>query len=282
MKTPTSHTRSTGKGGNILCLHSSLGSSKQWLSLMDRLQGSFCITAADLYGYGKTPEWNGVETFSLNHELALLAPIVDSMKGSIHLVGHSYGAAVALKLAQKYTHKICSLTVYEPVLFSLLFALESRRQVASDISSLINDMQALYNAGHADKATRRFINYWSGEGSWEKFCSRQQMAMIEKISVVLNNFEAIVAEPNLLPDLKQLNKPVLCLYGEDSPSSTVEVSQVLAQLLPVSSLRSLANIGHMGPVTHSDLVNQQIEAFIRSQSAGLSRQKIPVTTSVAA
>ena len=67
---------------------------------------------------------NGISNraFTLDDDVDFFAPVLEAMKGPIHLVGHSYGAAVTLKTAQRYATKISSLTLYEPVVFTALFA----------------------------------------------------------------------------------------------------------------------------------------------------------------
>ena len=75
--------RSSGEGDNIVCLHSCLGSSKQWYGLMNRLEDSFCVSAIDLYGYGKGPKWNLNKPISLQDEVKLVAALMDTMAGPV-------------------------------------------------------------------------------------------------------------------------------------------------------------------------------------------------------
>ena len=164
MSKSTAFVRSSGYGDNIVCLHSSLGSSRQWCGLMDKLQKSYRITASDLYGYGSSPAWAANQDFTLNDEVDLLAPVLDSMTGPIHLVGHSYGAAVSLKIAQRYTQKISSLTIYEPVVFSALFASAETQTVAHAIirfkNEIYNDIEECwvyyFTLGHCPSRPKYF------------------------------------------------------------------------------------------------------------------------------
>jgi len=257
--------RSSGEGDNIVCLHSCLGSSKQWQGLMNRLKNSFCVSAIDLYGYGKGPQWNLNKPISLQDEVKLVAAMMDDMKGPVHLVGHSYGAAVALKVAEHHAHRIQSITMYEPVLFTLLFAAGQTHRPASEIFSVVKDMQRDYQAGDSASATRRFIDYWSGIGTWNQFSPEQQASMSTKAGMVLSNFEALLSERNLFKSLSDLNLPTLCLYGKDSPLTTVAIAKILGELMPNIDVRPMSAMGHMGPITHSNTVNDEIETFLRSQ-----------------
>lgn len=273
MSISTAFVRSSGNGDNIVCLHSSLGSSRQWCGLMAKMQDSYRITASDLYGYGDSPSWAEIQGFTLNDDVDLLAPVLDSMTGPIHLVGHSYGAAVSLKIAQRYAQKISSLTVYEPVAFTTLFASADTQTVAHAIIRFKNEILQDYQQGRADSATRKFINYWSGLGAWEKLSIQQQAAMSAKIATVITNFEAIFAERNILSSLADLDIPTLCLYGEYSPGSTLAISRLLGETLPNITLKAMPGMGHMGPITHSEAINDQIEGFIKSQTMQMESQQ---------
>src|SRR5262245_15621130 len=112
--------REAGAGTAVVCLHASASSSAQWRPLIERLGGRFRTLAADLYGSGRSPAWPGERPMWLADEVALLAPVFEAAGPRFHLVGHSYGGAVALRAALANSARIESLVLFEPVLFSLL------------------------------------------------------------------------------------------------------------------------------------------------------------------
>ncbi|MCP4432095.1 MAG: alpha/beta hydrolase [Gammaproteobacteria bacterium] len=272
---PTAFVRTSGQGDNIVCLHSSLGSSRQWFGLMDRLDDSYRVTATDLYGYGNSPKWHLDRAFTLDDDVDFFAPVLAAMSGPIHLVGHSYGAAVTLKAAQRYATKIASLTLYEPVVFTALFASAETQQVASEVTQFSMEIEREYRTGRFASATRKFIEYWSGPGSWDQLRPQQQTEMSDKIDTVLENFKAIFAEQNTLTSLENLHVPALCLYGEKSPRPTQVISQILSNILPDAELLQMPQMGHMGPITHRETVNDEIEAFIRGQVSTFDEHEVP-------
>jgi pimeloyl-ACP methyl ester carboxylesterase len=65
-----------------------------------RLSGRYRLIAPDHLGYGRT----GAYTESLppvKHELAILDKLIEVLGGCAHLVGHSYGAALAARCAAR-------------------------------------------------------------------------------------------------------------------------------------------------------------------------------------
>jgi pimeloyl-ACP methyl ester carboxylesterase len=59
-----------------------------------------------------------------------------------------------------------------------------------------------------------------------------------------------------------LKIPVLYMVGKRSPPSAQGVARLLATALPRVELVEFENLGHMGPVTHPDAVNEVIEQFL--------------------
>ena len=91
--------REAGAGQAVVCLHSNASSSAQWRPLIERLAPACHVFAPDSYGAGKSPPWPGARPITLADEVALLAPVLARAGTPLALVGHSYGAAVALVAA---------------------------------------------------------------------------------------------------------------------------------------------------------------------------------------
>ena len=120
---PTSTTpycREAGAGPAVICLHANASTSGQWRALMERLSDRFRVIAVDTYGAGKSPDWPQGRAVQLADEVALLAPVFQSAGDAFHLVGHSYGAAIALKTALSFPARVRSMALYEPTLFAVL------------------------------------------------------------------------------------------------------------------------------------------------------------------
>ena len=80
-----------------MCLHSNASSSGQWRALSDLLSSDFHVLASDSYGAGRSLEWPSDSTITLADEVALLEPVFARAGKPFTLIGHSYGAAVALR-----------------------------------------------------------------------------------------------------------------------------------------------------------------------------------------
>ena len=181
--------REAGAGPSVVCLHSSASSSGQWRALMDRLAGRFRVIAVDLYGSGKTVAWPHDQPMLLDDEVALLRSVFRAAGDRFHLIGHSYGGAVALKAALTHQDRLISLVLYEPVLFSVLMANASQSDAAREIVAVRDDTIRLVDEGNSTpqpsalsitgRATVRGRRYRSPDGrrSRRLFAPRSRSGM---------------------------------------------------------------------------------------------------------
>ncbi len=106
---------------SVIALHCSLGSGRQWKRLAAELGASHQIITPDLSGYGDDPGCYCLPT-TLAQEVEFISGRLAEADGPIHLVGHSYGGAVAFRIAtaSPFAARVRSLTLIEPVLPTLL------------------------------------------------------------------------------------------------------------------------------------------------------------------
>jgi pimeloyl-ACP methyl ester carboxylesterase len=253
--------RESGSGATVVCLHSSASSSGQWRSLMDKLSDRYRVVAIDLYGYGKSPAWPGTRQLLLDDEVALMAPILKNA-GKFHLIGHSYGGLIALKLALDNPARIASLTLYEPTCFFLLFVNDSNDRAGREILAIRDETSHLVDSGDLDLAAKRFFDYWMGPDIWWKTPETSRLSIAKRMKKVRLEWATAFDKPLSLARISALPMPVLLLTGEQSTAAARGVVRVLHSLLPQAKVVELPSLGHMGPVTHPEKVNEAIAVFL--------------------
>ena len=258
----TAYVREAGSGTAVVCLHSNASTSAQWRALTERLAGRFRVIAADQLGAGKSPDWPTGTPGWLDDELELLDPIIQNLSAPFHLVGHSYGAAIALKAALRCGGRVKSLAVYEPTLFALLLAQDPGHPAVKGIRDAATDAAAAVERGELDAAGARFIDYWMGAGTWAAMPESRRPAVAQSMRGIRYWAHALMSEPAPLAAFAQLELPVLYMVGKRSPASSRGVFDLLGKTLPNVRVKQFDGLGHMGPVTHPDVVNQAIEQHL--------------------
>ena len=229
---------------------------------MDLLAPRFHVLAPDSYGCGRSPEWPSDRVITLRDEVALVEPVFARAGSPLTLVGHSYGAAVALIAALANPRRVRAMALYEPTLFALLDAEAPAPNEADGIREVAVDAGAALDAGNQDGAARRFIDYWMGAGSWDQMPDQRKAPIAASITNVRRWAHALFSEPTPLAAFRALDIPVLYLTGKRSPLSAQGVARLLTQALPRVEVVAFDALGHMGPITHPETVNAVIARFL--------------------
>ena len=248
----------------VLLLHSSLASGAQWRALAARLGEDHRVVAPDLIGYGAASAWSGEGQFHLADEARAIHALLDGFREPAHLVGHSYGGAVALEVARTRSD-LRSLTLIEPVAFHLLrggdledtLALAEVRRVARGLT------RALATGDYAG-ACGDFVDYWNGRGAWAALGAAKRAAATPRAAKVALDFHATLEHPVRLAELENITLPTLLMYGELSPAPTLRICAQLARVLPEVDEQAIPGAGHMCPLTHAEEVNARIGRHLES------------------
>ncbi len=264
---PLPFCREAGFGPGVVCIHANASSSSQWRPLMERLSPDFLVLAPDCYGSGKSPEWPSDRAIRLADEVALLEPVLARAGARFTLVGHSYGAAVALIAALANPARVQALVLYEPTLFSLLDRERPSPNEGDGIRVAVAASSAALDAGDADGAARHFVDYWMGEGAWHRTPEARKPPIVASIANIRRWGHALTTEPTPLEAFRALEVPVLYMVGRKSTRSALGVARLLAPALPQAKLVEFENLGHMAPVTHPEPVNEAISRFLMEHAA---------------
>ena len=241
----------------VLMLHSSLSSGRQWQGLKQALKTQYQVLNPDLTGYGSnTCDYR--RPMQLSDEAEHLWPLLEANPaGSVILMGHSFGGAVALHMARTRPELFKAVVLFEPVAFHLLKTTEPA--VYRQVQQLSQEMLTL----DAAQAAALFIDYWQGDGYFSHLPDVMQQKLMGQVGKVAADFEALSGESATLNDYATaLQCPVLLLSGEQSQLSAQRLATMLAGALPCVEFR-IVKTGHMGPVTDAELVNSVLLEFIQ-------------------
>jgi len=261
------HSRQIGSGPAVVCLHSSGSSSAQWKGLIAQLAREHRVIAPDFLGHGRSPKADVSAQTILEQDAAQIAAIA-AVNGGVHLVGHSYGGAVALRVALDHPALVRSLVLYEPVAFGVLRGKDEDASLWQEITQtgraivLNAQMRKLLAAG------KRFVDYWSGPGSWQALGVARQGTIALRMAAVADHFSAIF-DWQPLAALRGLQVPTLLIHGERTRRVTRAIVEQLAENLPQVIQIRIRSAGHMGPVTHADAFNAGVLRFLAPEAVAV-------------
>ena len=251
----------------VIALHCSGSGAGQWRALGESLDARHGLVAPEHYGCDSVGPWTGAHAFTLADEAARAIEVIDRSDWKVHLVGHSYGGAVALRAAIERPSRIASLTLYEPTAFHLLKTMKGGMPALAEIRAIAARTAQGVITGNYRSAAVSFIDYWSGPGAWATLRPAAQAAVTRWMPKAPLDFRALIDEETRASRYACLQIPTLILRGEHAPAPTRLIAEALPTLLRSAQLEVVAGAGHMGPLTHATSVNAAIVGHIEQSEA---------------
>ena len=250
-----------GKGDDqALLLHCSLANSRAWLPLANEFKDILSMIAFDLPGHGMSQDWD----YTSDYQDRCLDISSTFINKPIHLVGHSFGATVALRVAQRFPDFVKSISLIEPVFFAAAF-------------SDYRELEARFMLDHADYfkagedknwhlAAELFLKLWGNNEDWNLLSEIKKRQFAKRIPLTFEISKAIYNDPhNMLKEhtFSSLTGKSLIIYGDRSHLIMPYIGKALSVRVPNTELKCIQNAGHMLPMTHPKICAQIINQTIK-------------------
>ncbi|RQS33759.1 acetoin dehydrogenase dihydrolipoyllysine-residue acetyltransferase subunit [Burkholderia sp. Bp8992] len=236
----------------VLFIHGFGGDLSTWLFNQGTLAEQFRTIAVDLPGHGaSTPITGGGVIKKITVAVEEAASAITS--GKLHLVGHSFGGAIAAAFAAANPSRVASVTLIAPIglgkeinrsFVTEFVAAERRRPLQAALEKLFAD---------PSKITSEMV-----EGTL-------QFKRLEGVQEALSAIADTIADENgqvqtIGAMLAGLTCPVMLLWGERD--AIIPVAQ--ANDLPSTvQLRVIPDVGHMPQMEAASVVNDALLENIR-------------------
>ena len=240
-------------------LHCSLAHSGAWAGLAGALAPNLQMTAFDLPGHGRSADWDGASDY---HHLSTQIA-ASFLTEPVDLIGHSFGATVALRLAVEQPQKLRSLTLIEPVFFAV--AAQDSPEVFSNAQPHMDAVKHALAQGDCVEAARIFVGVWGDGRPWEELSDRYKDGLVQRIHIIEATEGALYYDTARLlasGGLDSVETPTLLMHGAQSEPIIPVINAGLAQRLRHSTTVEIADASHMMPLSHPHDCAENIMTFM--------------------
>ena len=252
------HAQVIGTGPRpALAIHCMLGTLEMWAPTLAPLGDQIAATAFDLPGHGRSGDWSAEGAEPGAYQTLATRIAASFIDRPVDLIGHSFGASVALRIAVGAPQAVRSLTLIEPVLFA---AAKGSDEWAA-LRPHQDHLEQLLATGAQEEAARRFMRDWGTGQDWDSLPERHRARFIAQMPIVANvtpaNFEdpAGIARPD---GIEGIDAPVMLIHGDQSPPIMARVCAAIAARLGDVATACVPGAGHMLPLTHAGQVSELI------------------------
>lgn len=231
----------------VMCHGLVFGSIATWyFTAAAKLATRFSVVLYDQRGHGKS------EVTAAGYDLDTLAADLQAViehyrrpddANGVVLVGHSYGALVALNYALRFSGQVAKLALVDA-------PLPAKRYVYPSMSG-VDSREALERC-FPEKVRQKMMQ---GSRSASRLQERMDFLFLK------STLRQDVATADDIDDerLRLLTMPTLCLYGRDS--DCLAAGERLARVMPNARLE-LLDCGHFIPIEAPEAMTQALDGFL--------------------
>ena len=253
------HIQEMGDGATLLLLHGAGASTHTWRDILPRLAETHHVVALDLPGQGFT-QAGTLRRCSLDRMAEDIAALCVSQNWSLRaIIGHSAGAALALRLSE-----IMSEEARPGLILGLNPALGNFEGVAGWLFPVLakvlalNPLTSYLFAGGSPqlKRTRRIIE------STGSHLDQDGLALYARLIADRAHVEATLQMMSqwqidpLLNRLETIETPCHFMTGDRDRAVPPETAKTAAARLPNCGMTNLPNLGHLAHEEQPELISQ--------------------------
>lgn len=257
----TPHVTTLGQGPRrALALHCSLAFGGAWAGVTKVLGQELTLIAPDMPSHGASADWDEVSDFS---DTVYQGAVDAYDTAPMDLIGHSFGAATALRIAATLPTKVRSLTLIEPVFFAV--AAQDAPEIMIEHAAQDKPFMDAMSVGDRPEAARAFNRLWGNGAKWDDLPERSRAAMTRAIHVIPDSYRFLYGDSAAMLRqgvLEQVTMPTVLMRGSKTLSGIKLVNDGLASRLPNASQVRIEGAGHMAPITHPVEVSAAISDFL--------------------
>lgn len=241
----------TGSGAPLLLVHGTSADRTRWPLVLPRLAQRFTVYAMDRRGRGLSGD---AGRYDIEREFEDAAAVIDAIGEPVHVLGHSFGALVALEAALR-TRNVRRLALYEPLVHTgEPFYPEGLRE----------HLESLVAGGEPEAALvtflREAVGYSEADLSAARTDARSWAGRVGAAHTIAREFAD--ADYRIEPErLARLEAPALLLSGGATDPHLRRSTEMVHHALPGSRVEVMEGEGHIAMNTSPDRFVEIVTAY---------------------
>lgn len=228
--------REAGSPGNptIVMIHGFMGSSYDFINVIDSMKDDYHVIAVDLVGFGLSEKSVTFEYYKANQAEMVAALLEQKGIASYSLLGHSMGGEVALHIAYHYPSRVEQL-------------------ILVDAAGLQTDRQAAFPVSFYDAIFKNYYvqKVFLGSAYYDKSVATQslfdEMYFFNRQipAKVMQRYSKYDDSGNIGTHLEEITANTLIIWGEKDTFIPLHFGEEMFARLPNAQMTVIAASGHL-------------------------------------
>lgn len=254
----------------VLFVPGSYSTPAAWRGIQKRLAPRWRLVATSILGYGATRETRRPGDLAMDHEVAVLAEVGRRIGRPVHLVGHSFGATVALAAALARALEVASIATFEANPIDVIRGDGVRADAARNADgrdlyaltrAMCREFEAAIDAGEGD-AAGRVIDFWGGPGAFQAMPEAVRDYCRQTVSANRLDWHTCFGFDAGEAAYRALACPVLLVRGGNANDQMVAITGRLAGWLPNARTEVVEGAGHFLITSHAEACARLLTEFL--------------------
>lgn len=263
------HYQQFGEGPDLVMVHGITGNLAVWhLEIVPALLSEYRMTTYDLrgHGYSDVPP-TGYTTADHARDLKGLLDVLGI--GKIHLMGHSFGADIAIHFTILFPERIERLILVEPGIAALTPVRERedwagwkywREKLA--LGGVEVPPEKWYDTEYLVRSSVKLPMLFG----FRKGRARRAGPLVRLMDTTTAPTDYCDTAGMTLDRIEEIAHPTLVLYGEDSVF--IDTFEFLRDHLRNAECFLMSDSEHFGPVERPQLLIEHLRAFLNTKTTG--------------
>jgi pimeloyl-ACP methyl ester carboxylesterase len=262
-----------GKGQPVIFIHGSINDYRSWQFQIEPFSRKYrAISYSRRFAYPNKQVGDIIAEDAIEDNATDLAELITKLAlAPAHLVGHSYGAFIALYCAYRHPRLVKTLVLGEPPVLPFL----AKSQLKDDVELLsafrdnaVKPALAAFNKKDDEKALRAFVDGVMGKQNvFDQIPEQARRLMIENAKSLQGEMESGMPTSFSVEHARQISIPTLLVRAELSPSFFHRIIEILSDTMPNIELVEIPGVTHdLGRMTKPDIFNAKVIQFLAKHS----------------
>jgi pimeloyl-ACP methyl ester carboxylesterase len=243
-----------GAGPALVLLHGFIVDSRTWRTQIDDLSSNFEVIAWDAPGCGQSDDTP--EEFSMAEFACCLAELMDHARvPSAHLLGLSWGGALALEFHHLFADRVRSLILADA--YAGWTGSLGREAAEQRLARCLNESRL---------PPKDWVPQWVPDA----FSPSAPREVVHELASIMWDFHPVgfrAMSRAVVPDFSQIlgtiDVPTLLIWGADDKRSPLACGEMMRDRIKGSRLVVIPNAGHVSNMEQPERFNAEVRSVLR-------------------
>ena len=250
-----------GSGPAVILIHGSVSDYREWSKQIIALGQHYHVIAySRRYHWPNLPPGPDADA-ALERQTDDLLKIINATGiGPAHIVGHSFGGAIALSLALRHPELVQSLVLAEPAVSGVISRTPENDTVLKESQAIRARMKEVIATRNAELIVKTYAAHVA-PGDFERATPEERKMLMENVSAFQLDYNS-QRPPFTCEDAKKITVPVLVLCGDQSPMGLQRIAETTALCIKGAKFVKIQQATHWMQHDQPQAFNNEVLAFL--------------------